>query len=369
MVTFTPQSVIDRRSRLGQALVGNALSPQANVSGLSPFAALAQGLAGGFLTGRAGAAERANADTRARTLDEAAQLAQQGADIGSVLLASPDPDQRAQGLALTLQERQRVSEGERRAAAEAESKRRFEAKMALERDKLAASRGKGSFEVDSFGRVFNKRTGEFVKPPAAATSASGVPPGVPRGAFLEKVLTPGEKAVDKAFAKDVVAFNAAGGFADTVKQLDQLEAVAKRLEGGEENLTGPVIGVTAGTTLGDIFFPTAAGVRESVEEVVQRNLRTVLGAQFTQKEGDRLISRAFNPRLSEAENARRVRNLVNQIRTAAQQKAAAVKHFQEFGSLRRFRGKLPTFADFDPAAGPPATTSARRPINRFRIIN
>ena len=98
---------------------------------------------------------------------------------------------------------------------------------------------------------------------------------------------------------------------------------------------------------------------EAVEEVVQRNLRIVLGAQFTQKEGERLIARAFNPRLEEPENAKRVRRLITQIRTAAQQKQAASDYFEANGTLVGFKGKRPSLSDFDGIGR--GTSSPRQP--------
>src|SRR5690606_8783450 len=88
--------------------------------------------------------------------------------------------------------------------------------------------------------------------------------------------------------------------------------------------------------------------KEKVEEVVQRNLRVILGAQFTEKEGERLISRAYNPRLSEAENKARVDRLIQQISEAAKAKLDAAQYFQQHGSLVGWKGRLPRMSDFDP---------------------
>src|SRR5690606_13850580 len=115
-------------------------------------------------------------------------------------------------------------------------------------------------------------------------------------------LTPGQRKIDEAFADAYLSWMG-GGFADSTKQLSQLNEALGILESGD-----PVTGAVG--VLPDVLQPflnergTIAG--EAVEEVVQRNLREVLGAQFTEKEGERLISRAFNPRLSPTENAKRV---------------------------------------------------------------
>jgi hypothetical protein len=166
-------------------------------------------------------------------------------------------------------------------------------------------------------------------------------------------LTPGRKKADEAFATDYAEWKS-GGFADTQRQISQLEGVVKTLKSGKDNLTGNVAGNTP-DWLQAIVNPEAIDVRESVEEVVQRNLRLVLGPQFTQVEGERLIARAYNPRLSEADNAVRVERLLTQIKQAAAAKQAAVDYFDEHGTLTGWEGKLPSIDDFSPE-GTTATT-------------
>jgi len=158
-------------------------------------------------------------------------------------------------------------------------------------------------------------------------------------------LTKGQEAVDSAFAKEYVDFKAAGGFADVQKGIEQVGGVLAELESGDKNLTGPVVG-RMGDTIRSVFNPEAQSAKDSVEEVVQRNLRLVLGAQFTEREGERLIARAYNPNLGEAENAKRLRRLVTQIGTAAQAKQEAADYFEQNGTLKGFKGKIYTAADF-----------------------
>lgn len=157
-------------------------------------------------------------------------------------------------------------------------------------------------------------------------------------------LTKGQEAVDRKFADEYVDFKASGGFADVQKGIEQVGGVLSQLEQGD-NLTGPVVG-RIGDTARSIFAPEAQAAKDAVEEVVQRNLRLVLGAQFTEKEGERLISRAYNPALGAPENAKRLRRLVNQISTAAQAKQEAADYFDEHGTLAGFKGKTYSMADF-----------------------
>jgi hypothetical protein len=156
--------------------------------------------------------------------------------------------------------------------------------------------------------------------------------------------TKGRTAADKAFGAEFVDWRYKGGAADVAKNLDQLDMVIDELKSGK-NLTGSLLGLLP-QKIKAMTNPDAVNAQELIEEVVQRNLRLILGAQFTQKEGERLIARAYNPQLSEELNAVRVGRLFSQVRRAAEAKEAASKYFEENGSLTGFKGKIPTFSDF-----------------------
>jgi len=156
-------------------------------------------------------------------------------------------------------------------------------------------------------------------------------------------LTPGQEAIDKKFADDYIAWRGGGG-QDMVAQIAQLKPVIESLEAGKP-ITGVKVAVQPDLLLA-ITNPKALQSREQVEEVVQRNLRAVLGAQFTEKEGERLIARAYNPKLGPDENAKRLRRLFLQMSTAAEQKQAMTDYFDQNGTLRGFSGKMPSVQDF-----------------------
>jgi hypothetical protein len=202
------------------------------------------------------------------------------------------------------------------------------------------------------------------KPPAATTSVTNIVGG--------EQLSPGQKKQDETFAAQVVDWKMGGG-QDMTAQIAQLKPVIEALESGEP-ITGVGIAVQPDLLLA-MTNPKALQSRELVEEVVQRNLRTILGAQFTEKEGERLISRAFNPKLRPEENAKRVRRLFLQMSTAAEQKQAMSDYFDEFGTLRGFRGRMPSVQDFYNAmegdsgtmqipAGSNVQDAARRELDR-----
>ncbi len=139
---------------------------------------------------------------------------------------------------------------------------------------------------------------------------------------------PGIKKLDQQFSETVVIpYVLKGGFADELAQLDKLETAMGMLQDPNSTLTGPVVGLTPDTIL-SFTNPDAIDAREQVEEVVQRNLREVLGTQFTENEGERLIKRAYNPKLSEEKNINRLRRLIRQIKLAAMSKRDSVEYFR-----------------------------------------
>jgi len=156
-------------------------------------------------------------------------------------------------------------------------------------------------------------------------------------------LSPGWKKIDESYAPEFVDWTG-GMSADTTGNIVKMKEVLKKLLAGEK-LTGPIIGLIPDFA-GAFINPDAIGAREAVESVVQRNLKAVLGAQFTEKEGERLIKRAYNPNLSGEENARRLALLIEQMESAAKSKDAQAKYFRKNGTLKGYEGRLPQMADF-----------------------
>ena len=156
-------------------------------------------------------------------------------------------------------------------------------------------------------------------------------------------LSPGFKKQDELFAQIAVDWKTGGG-TDAIKQVSQLADVIDRIDAGQE-VSGGIQGVTPDVVRA-FTNPGALDAQETVEEVVQRNLRVILGAQFTAKEGEQLIRRAFNPRLRPEINRRRLQRLFTQMEIAAQQKQEMVNYFDQNGTLRGYSGRQPNINDF-----------------------
>jgi hypothetical protein len=186
--------------------------------------------------------------------------------------------------------------------------------------------------------LINKDTGapiqEFIvtKPPAEPQTKAEI---------VKKNLTPLEAEIDKKAADDLVQFTIGGGFSDVQKSLSQLNAAKESLKQTPEGeITGKLIGIQDDTGVLKYTKPNALNTKEQVQEIAQRNLRLILGAAFTAKEGDQLIARVYNPALPQSVNAQRLELLENQLLSAAKTKQEAVEYYNENGTLKGFKGKL-----------------------------
>ena len=152
-------------------------------------------------------------------------------------------------------------------------------------------------------------------------------------------LTPLEEQYDKKSAEELMEFNINGGFSVVEKSLSQLQSTLDLLKNEPEgSITGDLVSLA--DKVGSLSYvnKNAQNAKESVEEVVQRNLRLVLGPQFTAKEGEQLISRAYNPALKQSQNAIKLELLRDQIKTAARNKQDSFDYFSRNGTLKGFKG-------------------------------
>ena len=148
-------------------------------------------------------------------------------------------------------------------------------------------------------------------------------------------LNEADKVRDKEFAKTINEYFDQGKIFDLDTQVDQLTDAIDSLK--TSNITGGVIGRLPDAVV-QLFNENAISVRETIEQVVQRDLRRILGAQFTEREGERLISRAFNPRLSEEENIKRVGRILTQIDNVRNSLRDKKAYYEQFGTLKGYQG-------------------------------
>lgn len=150
-------------------------------------------------------------------------------------------------------------------------------------------------------------------------------------------LSPLELARDQKVAGELVEFET-GGFATVESNLDKLDKVISQLE-SSENLTGPVIG-NVPTVLKAFYNPESVGVEDDIRSIIFQSLRQTLGAQFTEREGDRLVAASFNAVLSEEINAERLKRLRTETANSAQAKLDMIDYFDKNKTVRGYKGEI-----------------------------
>lgn len=173
---------------------------------------------------------------------------------------------------------------------------------------------------------------------------------------LGQKLTPAQESVDKKFGQDYAEFYAGGGSADTTRNIGQLEQIRDRLAKGEP-LTGKAVG-TIPDSIKAYVNPTALSAKQQVQESIQRTLRQILGAAFTEREGTQVIQRAYDDRLSPEENVKKLDRTINQMKNQLAAKNAAAKFYEQNGTLAGYNGSLPSLSTFDNESGAAAPDGA-----------
>lgn len=166
-------------------------------------------------------------------------------------------------------------------------------------------------------------------------------------------LTEAQKAVDKSFGKEYADYVAAGGFASQQKNLDVLRDVTDRLRKGDFEtgaLYEKLLPEGVATTTRALTDEGAQDAKDLVEQVIQQSLRQTLGAQFTEKEAERLINRSYNPALSSEKNVARLEDTIKELENMARAKDDSAKHYEEYGTLSNFKPRSLTTSSEQPKA-------------------
>lgn len=144
-------------------------------------------------------------------------------------------------------------------------------------------------------------------------------------------LSPGQQALDSAFAKEYADWVNAGGSATVNKNLNNLREQARILatrddvSGGLEDYLPP--------SIRRFFDEDSVNVQENVEGAIQGTLRPTLGSAFTAEEGKRVIERAYNPKANEQENLRRLNREISSLSDMAWAKGDSARYFSREGTL------------------------------------
>lgn len=149
--------------------------------------------------------------------------------------------------------------------------------------------------------------------------------------------TAGQEALDKSFAKDYEDYYATGGYAGVEKNLKTLEDAKAALA----NDTNGTLSGGFSTSLPDSIRarvnPESVALEQNIKETALASLRQALGPQFTEKEGERIMQMAYDPRLPADKNIAKLDKAMEYIRTRAQQREKSARYYeQNKGTLQGF---------------------------------
>jgi len=146
----------------------------------------------------------------------------------------------------------------------------------------------------------------------------------------------GEASVDRAFAKEYNDYVAAGGSSTMKYNLNQIDDVIRALEAKEVE-TGGVASYMPDIVRAKLD-PKELAAQEQITSAVMASLRQTLGAQFTEREGRKILETSFNPKLPTSENVKKLRALKQKLSDMAKAKEDSINYFEQVGTLKGFKG-------------------------------
>tara|TARA_R100001480_G_scaffold114866_1_gene115126 strand:+ start:129 stop:1547 length:1419 start_codon:yes stop_codon:yes gene_type:complete len=150
----------------------------------------------------------------------------------------------------------------------------------------------------------------------------------------DNVVSPGQLAFDKSAGTSLSKF-VIEELPQQLANIDKIDDVIAIMK--TQEVTGPVEG---GTPFALKLFtnPESIGVEDDIRSIIYQSLRATLGAQFTEKEGERLVAATFNKYLSEEVNIKRLERLREETVRGLDTKSEMYNYLQEKGTLQGWEG-------------------------------
>jgi hypothetical protein len=193
--------------------------------------------------------------------------------------------------------------------------------LLIDRDALIAS---GAKPDDPRVRALDAKINlETTRAPGTSVTVK-MPPG----------LNSADESLGKMYAEYITGDTAAGQ-----KNMNQL-GMAINYMVKNPNISGGVTGALPVQVRA--LFPSlkpGANVQQMMEDVVQTNLKKVLGSQFIAKEAEGLMKRIYDPQLDAAVNVDRAIRLLKSVQEAAQAKDDAMRYFGQNNTISGYKPK------------------------------
>jgi len=150
----------------------------------------------------------------------------------------------------------------------------------------------------------------------------------------DNVVSPGQLAFDKSAGTSLSKF-VIEELPQQLANIDKIDDVIAIMK--TQEVTGPVEG---GTPFALKLFtnPESIGVEDDIRSIIYQSLRATLGAQFTEREGERLVAATFNKYLSEEVNIKRLERLREETVRGLDTKSEMYNYLQEKGTLQGWEG-------------------------------
>jgi|TARA_R100000479_G_scaffold120600_1_gene61884 hypothetical protein len=155
-------------------------------------------------------------------------------------------------------------------------------------------------------------------------------------------LTSGEKKLDEAFANTLVKWEG-GEKQQAASNITNLENKLALISQGA-NVSGPEYAFIP-EGLKPVLAPGSTGFKDEISDIVFQSLRATLGAQFTEREGQRLVAATFNQSLPEEYNIPRLQRLLAKTKAIYNDKQSKIDYYNESGTLKGYVGEASTFND------------------------
>lgn len=152
-----------------------------------------------------------------------------------------------------------------------------------------------------------------------------------KAAVTAAMPSAGQKKLDQNYAKDYNDWTTVG-LAQTEKSIGQLEQSIVKLEKAQKELFGTTSGRIVGE-LPDIARTSESRVLEAdVRESALAGIRAAMGAQFTEKEGERVLGMAYDPKLEPEENIKKIRTTIKELQSRSSAQESKRKHWEQNNS-------------------------------------
>jgi len=162
-------------------------------------------------------------------------------------------------------------------------------------------------------------------------------------AKAKEAKSEGQKSLDREFAKEYNKWSSGEG-ASARNQIQALKDVSDSLAAGEVST-----GSTSGLMPDALTSKSLLKARSDVQSAIMSSLRAVLGAQFTEKEGQKVIKNTWNEQDSPQNNMRRINRLIDNLNAQADAKDNKSMYFEQNGTLQGLKpvGKAEEFSTKD----------------------